>query len=245
MSRKGLQLFTRSGEVQWIGGRVQRTAGPYPYVTSATHLELDARVLFTFNSALDSSGTGLVACWDYRYDAWSTWTPYATNATSSNPRIISAANVTGTYYALASGPGGVDIVFQDKTTYLDAGQFVTMSVQTAWIGAVGSLGWQRVNRLQVSVSQGTAAGLTVTCSRDYSTAPGDATSFTFSQVAAASPTQLDVIPRTQKCETFSAMMSDTAPIVLGTGQGFEINVVTLQVATLGNEYKGLPATQKG
>ena len=245
LSQKGLYVFTRSGEVDPIGLRVQRTTTNLPYVVSATHLEKDARVLFGFSTSIDNTGAGFILCWDYRYDCWTLWTPYAANSGGSFPRFVSGTLAGGVFYALSVTPGGIDIIYEDKTTYLDSGRFVPMYIQLPWVKS-GELGWTRINRLQVSMNaKYSACGMSLECQRDYSALSGDVTTFTEAQVLAAATPQFDIIPKTQKCEAFSLLVTDNAPAVLGTGQGFALGSVTFQVVIKGSEYKGLPASQKG
>jgi type II secretory pathway pseudopilin PulG len=254
MSKKGLYLYDRSGQAQWIGERIQRTLALYSFITSIVHYEADGYVLVTLSptsSPITAAGTTL--CWDYRHDAWTTWA--IGSDAGASLATVSAESVGGTYYALFNGTvmgvNGVAITKYTPGTYFDGSTsiWITLAVDTGWISQQDLQSYGRIARIQLVGQFKGQHGLELVKWVDYSlTIPDSLVTFPVASLLTIGSTLEKV--RTglvqQKCQSVSLTIVDQVDVAHpDTGQSIDLEGILFKLRVRGNEYKRLANQQAG
>lgn len=233
-SERGIHLLGRDLSVTWIGRPVREQLAAYPTVTSAVLVPSENQVRFT----CDNGTSSIVLVYDYVEGQWSTYR-YLDGA-----RIADACMWNGRYTV-----GLVDgrVFVEDKSTCTDAGAYVPMTLETAWISAAGPVAFQSVRRFALDGESGDAHALTVSVGFDSDV--GYAQTHTF---AAGSPVttfgpleSCDVIIGTRrKCQRVRFRIQDASPGPgnFTTGRGPSFSAMGLEVGAK-KGFRKKPSTQ--
>lgn len=232
-SPRGIELLTRSLEVQWIGRAVQDQLAAFPVITSAVTVPVAGQVRFSCNAA--DGLTGIVLVFDYINGTWSTFKYYdADTLVASCP--IAHAVMCDDVYTFATPAGKV--YREKRTTYLDnETAWITMLIETGWIFADGPMGFQRVRRVQILGDNITPHDLTIAFGFNHSTAYPQSYTWTSGDIATFADgvnvgmrvgSQNGANPR---CRAFRVKVSDATPSVysLGTGAGPQLSAIGFEI----------------
>lgn len=243
LSSRGIYLLSRALEVTWIGRPVKDTLASYPNVTSAVLVPGANQVRFTCNN---SAGTnGIVIVYDYVEKQWATWSiqvggPFGL---ASAP-LYDACIWRGQWVAATIGT----VIFEDATTYLDNGVWVTMTVETAWISANGPLLFQSVRTAQFHGKSYTDHNLTIQIGFDSETAYTETKPFP-AQGPITTPgdfedPEVTVGPR-RKCNHIRFKLQDASPTTgtIGTGRGPYFEMFGIEVG-MKRGFGNTPAAKK-
>lgn len=251
LSERGIYLLTRGLELVWIGRQVKDEIAAYPVITSAVLVAKKNQVRFTCTDAAATVGVTLV--YDYVEKQWTRFVHWI-NGVYGAP-IADACMWNGAWTFLSSS--GL-VYTESATTFLDNGNYVPMTLETAWITAPGSqaspssgpLKFQSVRTFTLHGFSNSDHDLTIQCGFD--TDPSYPQSVTF---VAGSPTttigtledcEVSIGTR-RKCNAIRFKVSDATPsggFSVGTGQGPSFDMMALEVGVkrgTGNT----PATKRG
>lgn len=214
---RGLYLLTRALELVWLGRSVQDTLAAFPNVKSAELVGHRSQVRFT---CVDNDGTsGRTLVYDYVNREWSVFRFHD----DYNPDAVFDTTVYhgGVWYA-----GGGNVVADDETTHLDAGEWVTLAAELAWLSPGGALAWHRVQTVSLLGTSKTPHDIIMKVARDYeATYMQTATFLAGSAVAAVGPLEkVRIRLKHQKLEAVLVRIEDRTPTdpgtyPVGTGQG--------------------------
>jgi len=187
--------------------------------------------------------TGILV-YNYEYNVWSLWTSSATwQATCA------AVDPEGRMWVLDAATG--NILRESLTSYLDNNDnivdtFVPMRVKTGKINVAGIKGFQRLRRVAIEHDALSAHGMTVKLYIDGETSPSTSRSWTESEITAlpAAQKNLQVHVASQKGSYYELEIADTAPAVLGTGEGYHIVGAQVEIGVKLGNAKQLPAGNK-
>jgi hypothetical protein len=243
LSDRGIYLLSRGLEVSWIGRAVKDTLASYPNVTSAVLVPGQNQVRFTCNAT--DGATGIVITYDYVEKQWATWRVQVGGpfGVPSAP-IADACMWRGQYIIASTGR----VLFEDPTTYLDNGAWVTATLETAWISANGPLLFQSVRTVQFHGRSYTDHDLTISIGFDSETAYAETRVF----VAGGPITtpgdfedpEITVGPR-RKCNHIRFKMTDATPSsgTVGTGRGPYFEMFGIEVG-MKRGFGNTPAAKK-
>ena len=238
-SDRGIYLLTRALELVWIGRPIMDTLASYPTITSATLVAKRNEIRFTANNAGASASRTLV--WNYVEKQWSV-SRYAGDAA-----IADACMWSGAWTFVTTG----GLVYQEtESTYLDAGTYVPMVLETAWISAAGPLAYHSVRTMQLEGVSASNHDLTIECAFDGETSYVQSKTF-----AAGTPVttigpleQAEItIGTRRKCQHIRFRLSDATPsggFAVGTGQGPALDTMGIEVGVK-QGFAVNPATKKG
>lgn len=225
-SAVGIQLLTRSRQIdpQVFGLRVQDTLADFPTITSALVHPDGGYVLFFCTNGSTSVRIGF----DYTAGEWFT-------DTASIFGVFASATVrNGSIYWLNASS-----IYVESADFLDAGAFVTRTVELADFHPTGILGFMKLNQVQVQGERLTAHGLTFALAKDYATTYFDTRAYTDSEITLLNLEQVGIAPLDQRSQAMRLKITDTAPTVgaLGTGEGCDLVAVTFEYDPLGNAFQ--------
>ena len=241
-STRGLYLLTRGLEVVWFGRQVQDVIASYPNVTSATLVPKYSEVRFTANDAAGTSHTVLV--WNYVEKQWSTFR-YLSGAVG----IADACVWNGTWVFVTTTGAAYS---ESASTYLDAGAYVSMVLETAWLSAAGPLAFQSCREMQLSGASRSNHDLLVEVAFDSSTSYAQTRTFTAGSAVTAigSLEECTIAIGTQrKAASIRFRISDLTPTnpgtyPVGTGQGPAFDTIGVEVG-IKQGFSTNPATKRG
>lgn len=251
-SAKGIYLLSRGLEVLWLGRAVQDQLASYPNITSAVLVSKRNQVRFTCNNTAGTNGIVLV--YDLVEKQWSTFKYYDTITATASCPIADACLWNDVWTALT--PGGA--VFYETSTgstmYLDGGsQWVTLTLETAWMSAAGPLAFQSVRRFALHGVSNSNHDLAVSVGFDrtasYQQGPQ-------AFVAGGSTTTVGPleaceihIGNRRKCSSIRFKIQDATPTSpgtypVGTGQGPSFDTMGIEVG-LKRSFEKKPAGKRG
>lgn len=233
-SRRGIHLLGRDMSVSWIGRPVQDVLAAFPTVTSAVLVSSENQVRIT----CDDGASSVVLVYDTVEGQWSTYR-YLDGA-----RIADACMWRGRYtIGLVDGR----VYVEDAATHLDAGAYVPMTLETAWISAAGPVAFQSVRRFTLDGEAHDEHALMV--SAGFDSDAGYAQSHTFaadSPVTTVGPLEsCDVIIGTRrKCQRIRFRIQDVSPGPgnFTTGRGPSFSAMGLEVGAK-KGFRKKPSTQ--
>lgn len=162
-SAKGIYLLNRSEQVSYIGAAVDYFTSNYSTCTSAHMVPDRQEIRFTMTNPVAPLvyPAGVTLVYNYASDSWTHWsilagTP-AADATLAGS-VWHWVKSSGTAYA------------ETPTTFLDAGTYAPMTLETAWIQPSGAQGLVRVNRVMLLGQSRADHGLEIQLAKDYSDA---------------------------------------------------------------------------
>lgn len=215
-SRDGLRLLTLGGDVAPLGDAAQDHLADYPTILGSVLDEERMRVLWL---CADATGRTIVLCWDYRHQAWTSWSWDASLALAARAHCLwqgqhilaaEATSLAGVWCESYGDAPGYDPGTSEPT-------WVTATIETPWIhlGALG--GYQRLWRIHLQLEQASAYGLAVAFCIDGDDATAvQSETWTAGEMGAliTAPRQPLVIGvKEQVCSTVKIRLSDTAPAV--------------------------------
>ncbi len=228
-SLRGLEILTRGRQVAEYAGRpVEAELAAFPVVTSAVLHEASGHVLFALTTANGSSGTNVE--WDSVHHLWTTHNRIATGVINKSATMVGNNAGTVPVYTWMNAAG---VVYQEVTSsYLDAGQYISGTLETPWIHLAGLNGFQRVRKVLVQFAANTPSDVTLSFAFDYSASYTETATFTAATIAGWSFPQFVVEVGRQKCQAIRIKIVDTTPtgLAIGTGQGPTIIGLTLAIA---------------
>lgn len=160
-SPRGIEALSGQ-QVQWVGEAVQDTLATYPTVTSAVCRQTESRIYFT---CTDSGGTsGVTLVFDYAVNAWTIDTVYDSDDSVYSAAAVHALAIDGEYYRGVASTGRV---WSETTSHLDNAEWITATIETAWIKPGGVHGAAEIPRaIFVGVSE-TPCVISVEWAYDY------------------------------------------------------------------------------
>jgi hypothetical protein len=251
-SERGIEIYTRSGSVEWIGEAIQDTVASYPICTSITVDPASSTVLVELAAARTSalvSGDGRTAVYDLTLKAWvSTDRRKSSAGVADTPSQSACMIYTGSAYRYAwLGANGV-VYHEDTTDYLDAdGSFVAKRAISASVKASGPHGHQHVNKALLLAKWHTSHDLNMSFAYDHSSTYKTTRLYTAAQLAAL----VAVYPNQHlehtlhddagDCSAVRIKLQDVTPSsgTLGTGQGATWVTVGFELVPQQGAY-GLP-----
>lgn len=233
-SRDGITLLTRGLQVTAdIGARVEDALVTLNTIGAATHVPEQSQV--RFEAYLSGSPYGQRLVYDYHNDAWSTdQFISADSATQYYPPSYGAL-VHGGRYTWISYDGSL---YRETTdSWLDEGAFVPMSVYLGNVRIGNVDGMMRLWRTALNAYRYTSVGVTF-AGKSWTSIETD----TIATAAGSFRTQLQVHQANQLCEYVQLTFADSAPTggsSLGTGRGFSLTGLTLEVGVRGSTSRRL------
>ncbi len=208
VSGNEIHLLDRGLSVSWVGKPVQDLLDAYPNVTSAVLVHKKNHVRFTCNN--DDGDEGIVLVFDYEEKQWSHF-EYVDGV------AIADAVIYQDTYTFVTTAG---VVYQeDETTHLDAGAWVTSTIETAWVHAAGPVAYHAVRHFRIDGLASSAHGINISVgfngNTTYQQGPK---AFTASAASDIETWNVRVGTR-RKCRSIRFKVEDAAPLSLGTGAG--------------------------
>ena len=250
LSERGIYLLTRGLELVWIGRPVKDTLAAFPVITSAVLVPKQNQVRFTCNTSDGASGVTIV--YDYAEKQWSTFRHWAAGAYGT---AYADACLYNGQWAFVTAAGIVSI--ESTTSFIDSGNYVPMTLETAWITAPGSqaspssgpLKFQSVRNFALHGFSNSNHDLTIQIGFDTDASYPQSVTFVAGSATTSVGTLEDCtisVGTRRKCNAIRFRILDTAPtgFALGTGQGPSLDMMAIEVGMkpgTGNN----PATKKG
>jgi hypothetical protein len=199
-----IQLLNRSLEVTPVGQRMRDQVEGFQTIVSADCLPERYQVFFAFNP----SSSGMVLVYDYRLDEWVQWFP---SDTAGSLDIRDACVHQGEYYVATP----IKVFKYDTSAYYDdTTEYVSMTLETAWIQSAGPAGWQRVRDVLLNAEYLDAHQLAVSLKHDFSGATeqsyvwDDAELVGMFEHAVAKREQLELRVIRQQCQAVKIIVQD-------------------------------------
>jgi hypothetical protein len=238
VSGNEIHLLERGLSVSWIGKPVQDLLDSFPVVTSAVLVTKKNHVRFTFNASDGLSGIVLV--YDYQEKQWS-------HFVYGDSLPIADAVMHADAYTFVT-PSGV-VYKESDATWLDDGEWVTAKIETAWVHAAGPLAYHAVRHFRIDGSSSSAHGISIEVGFNGNTTYQQGPK-TFAEATAGVTTPGDVatanvrIGTRRKCRSIRFKVEDSAPLVLGTGQGAKWSSMGIEVGVKKGLGRLPPAQRK-
>ncbi len=150
-SQRGIELLSRGLQVSYVGWPVEPIAQSITTIASATVMPQYQQVRFVPSVAGEPT-----LVYDYLGNRWSTY---------SNMSALSSSNVLGNYWWVSANGSTCNI--ETPGQCLDAGNFVTMTIETPEIPSTALQGWGRIYRIGVLGEMKTSHQLTVSFAYDH------------------------------------------------------------------------------
>jgi hypothetical protein len=242
-SARGITLLTRDLRVEFVGAAVQATFESYPSVISACLHDKQSEVLFLCRAGDDDTA---VLAYNYFWKAW-----IRRNYLSSSGSLMRATSLIVHEDTLWGPETTGDLgLFREKqignaALYADQTLWVPLGLSFAWLKPDGLQGYCRNKRVWTLFESLTAHGISVSLYKDYASSAYQTESWTSTQVAALTREQFRIIPGQQKCQSFTASITDVQPVnwdgagVGGNGQGPRIQGARFLVGRKRGGFKNL------
>ncbi len=255
-SERGLEIFTRSQTVEWLGEPIQDTLAAYPYVTSAVVDIRNSLVRFSLAGSLESDGAVGSTYYDEESQAFNgvggrdcifdlalkMWVSVDTKATGDVVQVASQhAGCVGGRYAWLSSAGVVYLEkdADDATAYLDD--------TTEWITAQYELPpWKlglaqdhRIYEMMLVFQRHSEAGLTIEVAEDYGAYAAVTPDKVWTAADLAGVGKISFRPR-ERGHAVQLRVRDTAPVSVGSGRGFTWLGFSADIAPKQGPTKGTP-----
>lgn len=232
-----IYLLTRALEVVWIGRQVQDTLDAYPNITSATLVQQKTQVRFTCNN--DDGDEHVVLVFDYSAKQWTTFRYLAGGVAIADARMHD-----GQFYFLTTAGQA----YRETSTVngLDAGSWVPMTLETAWISAAGPLAFQSVRRFALHGTSLSDHALTVSVGYDRASSYTTAVAWAGgSAVTSAGPLEAAELHLGRKCSSVRFKIVDATPgSGPSDGRGPAFDSMGIEVGVK-KGFQKKPATKRG
>lgn len=226
-SADGITLLSRSLQLNTdVGNRIETTLGTLPTIGSATHVPDQNQVRFELYSSSDN----IRAVYDYHNDAWSTDSVYTPDSVDEVSSPSFGAELLGGVYYWVTEDGS--LYRETTSSWLDSGYWVYMiaTFSNLRAGAIDSM--VRLWRVAMNVYRYSSAGALFNV-RSWTAAEIDA--------LGSGRIQLQEHVASQLKEYIQLSFVDTPPDTYGTGRGFSLTGLTLEVGVRGTTSRRLPA----
>ncbi len=231
-STAGIYLLDRSFSVKLLSAPVFTTLLEFPEITSATVHESEFQVRW---SCRGSEGQGGVLVWDYRVNEWSVFTyPFAP---------ATACSWRGAY---TIGSAGGIVLTESGASWLDAGAWVSVQIQTSWLKVGGLQGYQRAFTVQLLGERHGSHDVRLETSFDYAADAADAYRWTAKKIDAMPLEVLERGIKRPKCTAIQFRITDLPPsdgASIGDGHGASWTGMALEVNQLPRR-RPLPPNQR-
>ncbi len=235
-SERGIELLTRSLTVEFIGQQIQDTFADYPNVAAAV-LDVRNNVVRFSLAQTGSSTVGLDAIYDVTIKAWVSFDRKYGAAGAAQ-----AASAAYVYHNGASRYAWLDsagtVRYEDFTTGLDGGQWVSAKWETPWLKTE----LQREHQVWQGVAlydRQSACGLIAEVASDWADYDsGD--DKTWAEAAITTYTRQVELRATGRYQSLKYRFHDTEPAVLGTGRGLSFVGLSLDLAPHQGPTQGTP-----
>jgi hypothetical protein len=229
-SRDGITLLTRGLQVTSdIGARIETTLASYPTIGAATHVAEQSQVRFELY--ISSASNSIRIAYDYHNDAWSTdsvTTPDSVDGSRSN---AFGAAIVNSKYTWITQDGS--LYRETPDAWLDSSTWIYMTVTVGNVRAGVVDGMYRLWRIAVNAYRYSSAGAYAGSS--FWSASEIDTIF----AATSARIQLQEHVASQLCEQKQVVFGCVPPAVLGTGRGFSLTGLTLEVGVRGSTSRRL------
>lgn len=211
-SARGIELLTRSLQVNWIGERVVNTVDAYDVTVGAVQ-DAEGLVRYYLSDAY-YGGTSIEVVYDTTNDAWST----ATYAGLS--QILGAGVYTDGKTSRVAIAAGTSTWYINTSSKLDDGSYYGWSFETGWVRPSGPQGRFRLYDVLVLGKKHTDHKLKVSAAYDYGS---------YSQSRTWGPESLketleevNFQPKKTQPVTFRVKVEEQAGGTLSTGEGVDL-----------------------
>jgi hypothetical protein len=253
----GIFLLSRDLQVQYLSKPVENTLNANPVVTSMVVHPNAGRVYVTCVPIDTGFTSGVRLVWDYLQGGiWSVDNMFDadTSQTSAGARTAYVANTAsqGLAYHWVTSSGRVyrETNGVGANAYTDAGTWVTMTYQSAWLKRTLA-GFARFWGVQLLADSLEAHDFTMTLTYDYAPSSyyNEAYTWTAPQIAAFDRTpqiQVHMTPGNQKAEVIQVTLNDAPPTGGGatTGQGPSWAALVLELGVKEGAYRNIPPAQR-
>jgi hypothetical protein len=233
-SSRGIEILTRSLQVNWIGERVSTTVDDNP-VTVGVVQDRNGFVRYFLAELYYGSATEVV--YDTTQDVWCT----ATYPDVSQILGVGAYDYDGERRIAISG-GGQNLYYIDQDSKLDFGNYYGWSFETGWVRPSGPQGRFRLHDIMILGKRRSDHKLKVSAAYDYET---------YSQTRTWSPDTLkktleevNFNPKQANPVNFKVKVEEQEGGTLGTGEGVDLLGVCFVISPKAGTQQVAPA-QKG
>lgn len=236
VSDLGLELFNRSQSTTFIGKSVQTTFGTWPSVTSATLDTQRGLVRFSLAASVTAgvvASDGVDVVFDIaRAGGWISRDSKHGSINEQASQDACIAFVGGVWRYCWLAPDGtvyVEHLLSDSDKCLDVGTFVTAQYELPPM-KMGLQQEQVVYEMMILFAHKSAAGLIIECATDYGAYGAVSPDKPWSEAETLGQRQLEFRPKYRN-EGIQLRVRDTAPAVLGTGEGLAFIGISADVAS--------------
>lgn len=240
-SEVGLMILDRSLQVQYIGAGIEDSFRANPIITSAVLVGAQNEVRFTATPTVGSA-TGISMVFNYLQKFWYTHQYYDGDKSQASASAAHAVLSPSGVYTWVTPFGQI---YTEKgetsgTAYLDGSTWITMSIESAWMGRPDLA--QRVRKAGVFGSALSNANVSVSLAFDRATSYAQAYTYLSQTNGNTSGSVLGTLMRvgsqngaSPRCETIRVKIVDATPTsgVVGTGQGVSLTSLAFEVAPRG------------
>lgn len=239
-SKKGIYILTRSMDIQFVGQSVEDVLQTYSVVNSAVLHPEDTEVRFICSQP--NQGLSVELRFDFRINQWSVST-YKDHRTGINFHISSTVNNQGRYVWTNTE----QISYEDRTTYLDSGAYVSMLLEFAPLSVQGTQGYQSVSQVLLNCERKSPHDMTVQLNMDTG-AYVQTKQWANTELAALPKEQLEVHVGKVKNQSLVVRMVDTEPAILvpslDSGEGYSMIGLTYRVGPNDGPQKLIQGARK-
>jgi hypothetical protein len=224
-SKQGIYLLSRNLEISYIGQFVENELLTYPIVNSATLHPQDTEVRFICSST--SRTTSIELRYNFRINQWST-SVYREPVLGLPYYIPSTTNHAGSHVWVT----GNTVNYEDRTTYLDNGGYVSMFLEFAPLSLQGTQGYQSVAQVMLNCERKSPHDMTVQLDIDSGIVV-QTKQWSNAELVTLPKEQLEVHAGKVKNQSLIVRLVDTEPAVivpsLETGEGYSMIGLTYRV----------------
>lgn len=245
----GVEIFSRSQSVEFIGRAFQNTLETWPIVSSAVLDTRNALIRVTLAASQTAgvvSASGVDVVYDITNRAWVSRDSKmgGTAQQASQDACIALIGGVWRYCWLATnGVVYVEHLITDADKCLDGGTFVTAQYELPSM-KTGLQAEQRVFDCMALFERHSAAGLTIEVANDYGAYAAITPDKVWTEAETLGKHQLEFRPHARG-SAVQMRVKDTAPAVLGTGEGFTFIGISADIAPLQGPTRALPRLAVG
>jgi len=235
VSERGIELLTRSQQVEWVGESVQETFATFPVVTSMTFDPSSSCLLIECSQR--EAGTGLptgdgrTLVFDVKASIWQSVDRRTGEDDDANARAAHGALVwsgAAWRYTWLAPDGRVYV--EDHQGHRDVTNWVTQRARTGWIHIAGLQGEQLLDRVLCLADQHTDHEFTMDVIHDYNEGgAAESKTWTAAQLGALTRQWIDREIIQARGQAIRIRLSDAEPVdaPVGSGKGATWVALTL------------------
>jgi hypothetical protein len=239
----GIYLLMRGGEPMYVGQSVEDALATYPTIKAVSLVAAHNEIRFSCSTS-ETGSTGVTLVYNYNFKAWTIFDRYDTDQASATiPTVSAAVLLDGTYYWSTK----FGVVYKESTTsYLDDGQWVTLTIASAWARGSGIQGWARFRQVNLLAEEKDKHDIAISVGFDGSTAYDETHTYTaMDRVTWSTPLLMAKYQiGHQKAATIRVKVNEAPPtgFAATTGQGPLLIGLQLEVGVYPRPYR-TPPTQ--